>query len=79
MKRAESVNERGTGKNAANEIAVAAFLEGRIGFLEIVRLVEQTLEALQPPTVDSIEAVIEIDLEARAICSQLLDKVATGR
>jgi 1-deoxy-D-xylulose-5-phosphate reductoisomerase len=65
--------------NAANEIAVAAFLKGRIGFLDIVRLVEQTLEALQPTTVDSIEAVIEIDLEARAICSQLLDKVATGR
>ena len=65
--------------NAANEIAVAAFLKGRIGFLDIVRLVEQTLEALQPTTVDSIEAVIEIDLAARAICSQLLDKVATGR
>jgi 1-deoxy-D-xylulose-5-phosphate reductoisomerase len=65
--------------NAANEIAVAAFLKGRIGFLDIVRLVEQTLEALQPTTVDSIETVIEIDLEARAICSQLLDKVAIGR
>jgi 1-deoxy-D-xylulose-5-phosphate reductoisomerase len=35
-----------TALNAANEVAVAAFLDGRIGFAEIARLVERTLEAM---------------------------------
>ena len=65
--------------NAANEVAVEAFLKGRIGFLDIVRLVERTLETLAPAVVESIEAVMEVDLEARAICSRLLDKIVADR
>lgn len=58
----------GTVLNAANEIAVAAFLEKRLGFLAIAGLVESTLAAcadlicLDPQTADD---VLEIDEEAR--------------
>ena len=52
--------------NAANEIAVASFLEGRIGFLDIARVVEATLEALAAPALESLDEVRQIDGEARA-------------
>ncbi len=52
--------------NAANEIAVASFLEGRIGFLDIARVVEATLEALAAPVLESLDEVRQIDGEARA-------------
>ncbi len=61
--------------NAANEVAVEAFLEGRIGFLDIVSLVEQTLEGLPMTNPGSIDAVIEVDLEARDFAGRLLKEV----
>ncbi len=51
--------------NAANEIAVSAFLDRRIGFLEIVRVVEATLEAVANRPIESLSDVAEIDAEAR--------------
>jgi len=51
--------------NAANEVAVAAFLARRIGFLDIARTVERTLEALPARKVESLDDVISIDREAR--------------
>lgn len=51
--------------NAANEVAVAAFLEGRIGFLDIERVVEGTLAALPAAELSDIGAVIALDGEAR--------------
>jgi 1-deoxy-D-xylulose-5-phosphate reductoisomerase len=65
----------GTVLNAANEIAVEAFLGGRIRFLEIGRLVEATLDrsahlvAFSP---DNVDEVLAIDAEARAIALSLL-------
>ena len=58
--------------NAANEIAVAAFIEGDIGFLDIVQTVEKTLDALSLSAPQSISEVIEIDQEARKKASGLL-------
>ncbi len=52
--------------NAANEVAVAAFLDGRIGFLDIAAIVEQTLERYDPPAPREIEDVIAIDRAARS-------------
>lgn len=52
--------------NAANEIAVASFLEGHIGFTEIARLVENALETNRRPAPASIEDVLEIDQDVRA-------------
>lgn len=51
--------------NAVNEVAVDAFLSGRIGFTRIAGLVEQALAALAPRSVDSIEAVMACDARAR--------------
>jgi len=51
--------------NAANEIAVAAFLGGRIGFLDIAAIVEETLEAACVLPVFSLDDVIAVDQAAR--------------
>jgi len=51
--------------NAANEVAVQGFLEGRISFLDITLVVEHALEALPAPAVDTLDAVIEVDGWAR--------------
>lgn len=51
--------------NAANEVAVGSFLAGQIGFLDIPRLVEETLQETPSGSVGSIADVIVIDLEAR--------------
>lgn len=52
--------------NAANEVAVAAFLQNKIGFGEIPRLVEQALDSVTERNVGTIEDVIALDLEVRA-------------
>jgi 1-deoxy-D-xylulose-5-phosphate reductoisomerase len=52
--------------NAANEIAVEAFLAGRLPFVEIVRVVERALERRPGAALPSIEEVIEADIRARA-------------
>jgi len=51
--------------NAANEVAVQGFLEGRISFLDITQVVEYALETLPAPAVDTLDAVIEVDRRAR--------------
>lgn len=52
--------------NAANEVAVAAFLAGRIGFLDIVAIVADTLERMAAAPMHSLEAIIAVDQAARA-------------
>ncbi|MBI0539337.1 1-deoxy-D-xylulose-5-phosphate reductoisomerase [Roseomonas sp. KE2513] len=51
--------------NAANEVAVARFLSRRLGFLDIARVVEETMERLGNPPVASLDAVIDLDATAR--------------
>ena len=58
--------------NAANEIAVAAFLDGRIGFLDIAYIVEKTLDALNSLPIRSIDDVFEVDGQARRLASDLV-------
>jgi 1-deoxy-D-xylulose-5-phosphate reductoisomerase len=58
--------------NAANEVAVSAFLESRIGFLEIADLVERTMDAIDPMPVDSLDTVYALDAEARAKAGELM-------
>ena len=52
--------------NAANEVAVAAFLARRIGFLEIAELVRDTLDATPSTPVGSLADVLRADQQARA-------------
>jgi len=60
--------------NAANEIAVAAFLEGKIGFLDIERTVSGALTSLSDAITarESIEQLEEIDARARQVAYQLV-------
>jgi len=53
--------------NAANEAAVQGFLDERTGFLDIARIVEQTLGAAKLGPLESLEDVLEADQEAREI------------
>ena len=51
--------------NAANEVAVEAFLQRRIGFLDIARTSEQVLEAMGPCRADTLDDVVALDMAAR--------------
>ena len=58
--------------NAANEIAVAAFLDGSLPFLGIARLNEATLAALPARPEGSLEDVLAADAEARRLAGQMI-------
>jgi 1-deoxy-D-xylulose-5-phosphate reductoisomerase len=62
--------------NAANEEAVAAFLGGRIGFLDIIRTVEEVVARTSAAAPRSIAEVIDIDLAARALARDLMTEMA---
>ncbi|PAX09581.1 1-deoxy-D-xylulose-5-phosphate reductoisomerase [Sphingomonas lenta] len=53
--------------NAANEVAVSAFLANRVNFLEIAAIVNDTLERYDPPAPQTLEAVLAVDARARTI------------
>ena len=52
--------------NGANEVAVAAYLNREIGFLDIAHVVETVLDEMGAETLGDIETVFSIDAEARA-------------
>ena len=58
--------------NAANEVAVSAFLQGRIGFLSIPALVEDALAALPATPADSLDALLAADAQARRLTDRNL-------
>ncbi len=58
--------------NAADEVAVEAFLAGRLGFLGITDLVHRTLERVDWRELDSVEDVVEVDAEARGLAAGLV-------
>jgi 1-deoxy-D-xylulose-5-phosphate reductoisomerase len=60
--------------NAANEVAVAAFLAGRIGFLDIASIAAESLGGYDPQAPASIEQVLEIDRHARAAAEAIVQR-----
>jgi 1-deoxy-D-xylulose-5-phosphate reductoisomerase len=62
--------------NAANEVAVHAFLAGRLGFLGIPEVIAGTLHRLPAQPVRAFESLYEADREARAIASELVGVAA---
>jgi 1-deoxy-D-xylulose-5-phosphate reductoisomerase len=62
--------------NAANEIAVYAFLAGRLGFLEIAQVIERTLQELGSEPVSSFESLYEADRLARTAASEAVAELA---
>jgi 1-deoxy-D-xylulose-5-phosphate reductoisomerase len=63
--------------NAANEVAVDAFLNGRIRFDQIHQLNLETLEQVQFAQPESLEALIELDLQSRAVALALAKRLAS--
>lgn len=61
--------------NAANEVAVFAFLKNRIGFLDIPRIVEETLTQLESSALTCLKMVYAIDDEARSVANNILVKL----
>jgi 1-deoxy-D-xylulose-5-phosphate reductoisomerase len=61
--------------NAANEVAVAAFLGGRIGFLDIARAVEAVLAAMPAERLGCLEAIYLCDGEARRRAEQVIERL----
>lgn len=61
--------------NAANEVAVAAFLGRRIGFLDIARVVEQTIDGVNHRTLGSIEDVLAQDQTARRYAASVIEQL----
>jgi 1-deoxy-D-xylulose-5-phosphate reductoisomerase len=58
--------------NAANEVAVHAFLAGRLPFLGIPEVIERALERLGSARVHSFDSLYVADTEARALASELV-------
>ncbi len=59
--------------NAANEVAVEAFLAGQIAFTRIAVMVEETLNRYKAPAPEALEDVLSVDSEARARAGELLE------
>jgi 1-deoxy-D-xylulose-5-phosphate reductoisomerase len=58
--------------NAANEVAVASFLEGRLGFTAIARVIAKTMDAHAAAPTDTLEGVRRIDRWAHEYATELV-------
>jgi len=64
--------------NAANEIAVALFLDRRLGFLDIAAVVEEAMQQLGAPAVAGLDEVLALDSAARALANRLAARRAAA-
>jgi 1-deoxy-D-xylulose-5-phosphate reductoisomerase len=64
--------------NAADEIAVEAFLQGKIGYLGISEVVQETLARIPSRTPRSVSDILEIDRESRAVARELAGRKGVG-
>lgn len=62
--------------NAANEVAVEAFLKEKIGFLDIAMIVADTLDRYSPPEPEGLEDIFMADREARGVAGTILKRVS---
>ncbi|MOA31404.1 1-deoxy-D-xylulose 5-phosphate reductoisomerase [compost metagenome] len=60
--------------NAANEVAVAAFLERRIRFPEIARIIDEVLNLAPVTAVENLDAVLAADAQARVLAGEWLSR-----
>lgn len=60
--------------NAANEIAVAAFLDKGLPYLQIPVIVEQTLNHIEACTASSVELILEVDAKARQVATNFISQ-----
>lgn len=62
--------------NAANEVAVDAFLQGQIGFMQIAQVNDECLQKTSSHDLDTIEAVLESDFNARRLSASIIEKLS---
>lgn len=77
----EAIEQGGTCStilNAANEVAVQAFLDHRIGFTQIATLIEETLSRVSRAEADSLDTIFNADSEARHIAQQLASQFTSA-
>jgi len=72
---AEAGGARTVALNAADEVAIASFLEGQIRFDQIPRIIEEVLVATDSGNLESIRRVLEVDTEARQLAKQRVSGV----
>jgi 1-deoxy-D-xylulose-5-phosphate reductoisomerase len=60
--------------NAANEVAVAAFLGGRIPWTGIAQVLKRVMDGHDGTQMDSVEAVVEVDRRARALAERIVER-----
>lgn len=71
---AEAGNSAPAMLNAANEVAVAAFLDGRVRYLEIASIIEEVLNLEPVVSVDDLDAVFTADAKARVLAERWLSR-----
>jgi 1-deoxy-D-xylulose-5-phosphate reductoisomerase len=64
--------------NAANEVAVAAFLEGHVRFIQIADLIARALDRVSPRPLDSIGTCVDVDTETRRLVESWLPAAAAA-
>jgi len=69
----DSVSSAPVVLNAANEVAVAAFLDRRIGFNAIADLIEEALDASRAGDLGSIESCVAVDADTRRSVQRAID------
>ena len=62
--------------NAANEVAVAAFLNAQIGFLNIPEVVEYTLNQIDNASAEDLDVILSIDRQARQVATQRITQLS---
>jgi 1-deoxy-D-xylulose-5-phosphate reductoisomerase len=62
--------------NAANEVAVHAFLLGKLAFLQIAHVIEETLTAMPSEPVNSFDSLMDADVQARAVASESVGRLS---
>jgi 1-deoxy-D-xylulose-5-phosphate reductoisomerase len=75
----EAIRHGGTAParlNAANEVAVEAFLGGRLGFTQIAQVIEKVLGEVDGEPLKSLDQVYAADVEARALASRYIARMA---
>lgn len=58
--------------NAANEIAVEAFLNEQVRFTDIAKIIEKTMAEFSPEKADTLEKVLAADLQARTVANRII-------
>ena len=61
--------------SAANEIAVQAFLDGKIKFTDVYNVVAMVVDNMEPVIIDSLETILQVDQAARDMARQKISKL----